>query len=166
MRKRDISAVAYGLLLAALCAGVAGCERAAARSSEEQAAPAPAPAPAVQPAVSSSDSDEAAYQAQLGGLVKEQQKKAKTHAHIQKRLRDMEARARAALPAGATPEQVRAELEGNPQKYPAYHGLVRAEAASKAAARDFSKARETIRAHHMQRNPAGNRAQGTGTASN
>ena len=160
-RKRDISALARGLLLAALCAGVAGCDRASARSPEGQAAPAPAPA-----AQQAAAPDDAAYQAQLRGSVDEQVRKAKSLARVQSRLREVEARARAALPAGATPEQVKAELEENPQKYPAYRELVRAQAAVKAAARDFSKAQEMIRAHHMQRNSAGTRAQGAGTASN
>ncbi len=136
-----------------LCACVAGCGR--------EAAPPEPPAPAVQPA----SDGEAAYVAALTNSVRQQQEDLKSLANVQKLLRKLEDRARAALPAGATPEQVRAELEGNPRKYPAYGELVAAqEAVKKAAAGNFSKAREMIRAKHGQSQSAGGGAQGAAAA--
>ena len=86
-------------------------------------------------------------------------------AHVQRRLRALESRARAALPPGATPEQVRAELEGNPRKYPAYRELVLAQAEHKSAVENnFSQAQKSIRAYHTQRNGADGRAQGATSA--
>ena len=38
-------------------------------------------------------------------------------------MKDVIAKARAALPAGATDEEVKAELEGHPEKYPEWKGL-------------------------------------------
>ena len=161
MKRKIDSLVALVGAVLCVCACLVGCERKAAVSPEP-----PAPAMTNAPKKVVARADDAAYQAQLRGAVDEQVRKAKSLARVQSRLREVEARARAALPAGATPEQVKAELEENPQKYPAYRELVRAQAAVKAAARDFSKAQEMIRAHHMQRNSAGTRAQGAGTASN
>ena len=79
---------------------------------------------------------------------------------------EQEARARAALPAGAAPEQVLAELKANPQKYPAYRELAREQAKLRAEANDFSKARELIRARHAQRKAAEDRARGAAAAQN
>jgi len=137
----------------ALCACVAGCGR--------EAAPPEPPAPAAQ----SASDGEAAYVAALTNSVRKQQNNLKSLANVQKLLRKLEDRARAALPAGATPEQVRAELEGNPRKYPAYAELVAAQEAEKKAVTDnFSKAREMIRARHGQSRTAGGGAQGAAAA--
>lgn len=139
----------------ALCACVAGCGR-------EAAPPEP---PATAPAVQPTSDGEAAYVAALTNSVRKQQDNLKSLANAQKLLRKLEDRARAALPAGATPEQVRAELEENPRKYPAYAELVAAqEAAKKAVTDNFSKAREMIRARHGQSRTAGGGAQGAAAA--
>ena len=150
-RKSDIFTSACGLAVAlVLCACTAGCDRA-----PEKAAPAPV---AVQPAASSSD--EAAYQAQLQGTMADRKKKLETLARVNARLRAMEDRARAALPSNATPKQVRAKIGEDPLADREYRELEHARAESQAAAKDFSKAQELIRAHHMQRKTTGGHARG------
>ena len=150
-RKSDIFTSACGLAVAlVLCACTAGCDRA-----PEKAAPAPV---AVQPAASSSD--EAAYQAQLQGTMADRKKKLEMLARVNARLRAMEDRARAALPSNATPKQVRAKIGEDPLADREYRELEHARAESQAAAKDFSKAQELIRAHHMQRKTTGGHARG------
>ena len=150
-RKSDIFTSACGLAVAlVLCACTAGCDRA-----PEKAAPEPV---AVQPAASSSD--EAAYQAQLQGTMADRKKKLETLARVNARLRAMEDRARAALPSNATPKQVRAKIGEDPLADREYRELEHARAESQAAAKDFSKAQELIRAHHMQRKTTGGHARG------
>ena len=147
-RTSDIFTSACGLAVAlVLCACTAGCDRA-----PEKAAPAPV---AVQPAASSSD--EAAYQAQLQGTMADRKKKLEA---LNARLRAMEDRARAALPSNATPKQVRAKIGEDPLADREYRELEHARAESQAAAKDFSKAQELIRAHHMQRKTTGGHARG------
>ena len=150
-RKSDIFTSACGLAVAlVLCACTAGCDRA-----PEKAAPEPV---AVQPAASSSD--EAAYQAQLQGTMADRKKKLEMLARVNARLRAMEDRARAALPSNATPKQVRAKIGEDPLADREYRELEHARAESQAAAKDFSKAQELIRAHHMQRKTTGGHARG------
>ena len=150
-RTSDIFTSACGLAVAlVLCACTAGCDRA-----PEKAAPAPV---AVQPAASSSD--EAAYQAQLQGTMADRKKKLEALARVNARLRAMEDRARAALPSNATPKQVRAKIGEDPLADREYRELEHARAESQAAAKDFSKAQELIRAHHMQRKTTGGHARG------
>ncbi len=150
-RKSDIFTSACGLAVAlVLCACTAGCDRA-----PEKAAPAPV---AVQPAASSSD--EAAYQAQLQGTMADRKKRLEALARVNARLRAMEDRAHAALPSNATPKQVRAKIGEDPLADREYRELEHARAESQAAAKDFSKAQELIRAHHMQRKTTGGHAQG------
>ena len=137
-RKSDIFTSACGLAVAlVLCACTAGCDRA-----PEKAAPAPV---AVQPAAS--PSDDAAYQAQLQGTMADRKKKLEALARVNARLRAMEDRARAALPSNATPKQVRAKIGEDPLADREYRELEHARAESQAAAKDFSKAQELIRAH-------------------
>ena len=150
-RKSDIFTSACGLAVAlVLCACTAGCDRA-----PEKAAPAPV---AVQPAAS--PSDDAAYQAQLQGTMADRKKKLETLSRVNARLRAMEDRARAALPSNATPKQVRAKIGEDPLADREYRELEHARAESQAAAKDFSKAQELIRAHHMQRKTTGGHARG------
>ena len=150
-RTSDIFTSACGLAVAlVLCACTAGCDRA-----PEKAAPAPV---AVQPAAS--PSDDAAYQAQLQGTMADRKKKLEMLARVNARLRAMEDRARAALPSNATPKQVRAKIGEDPLADREYRELEHARAESQAAAKDFSKAQELIRAHHMQRKTTGGHARG------
>ena len=143
-----------------LCACVAGCGR-------EAAPPEP---PATAPAVQPTSDGEAAYVAALTNSVRKQQDNLKSLANAQKLLRKLEVyqphgHQRELFGRGATPEQVRAELEENPRKYPAYAELVAAqEAAKKAVTDNFSKAREMIRARHGQSRTAGGGAQGAAAA--
>ena len=173
------------LAVLAACACVAGCERAQARASESKApaseskAPAPESAAAAsEPAASASESAAPAPasapdpQAAQRRHVEQMRTAAKRNGHggkqlarVQKMLRDLENSARAALPADATPEQVRAELEGNPKKYPAYRQLVLAAAESRTEMKNnYSQAQKSIRAYHMQRKVAEGRARGAATA--
>jgi hypothetical protein len=156
-RTRDISTIGRGLAVTlALGVFLVGCERAPAPVKEAPAKEAPA-ASAVQAAVVPR-SEDAAYQSQLRGAVADRKRKANSLARVEKQLRELEDRARSALPAGATPEQVRAELEGHPKKYPAYGELLRARAEGQADVKDFSGAQKMIRAR-VQREVA-ERAQG------
>ena len=142
-RTNDILAAARGLAVTlVLGACMAGCDRAPA---PEAAAPA---APSVE-----KPADDAAYQAQLQGVLAERKKKTEALVRVNARLRALEERARAALPAGATPEQVRAELEGHPRKYPAYRELLNAQARCQEEMKDFSKAQQLIRANKTRTKP-------------
>ena len=77
------------------------------------------------------------------------------------RLRE---RARKALPAGATEEQVTAELENNPRKYPAWRELVVAlKAIPDEVQRNRAAAQSAIR-QRILRESADRRAQGAATA--
>ena len=152
-KPNDILAAARGLAVTlVLGACMAGCDRA-----PEKAAPAPAPV-AAQPAAS--PLDDAAYQAQLQGTIADRKKKLEMLARVNARLRAMEDRARAALPSNATPKQVRAKIGEDPLADREYRELEHARAESQAAAKDFSKAQELIRAHHMQRKTTGGHARG------
>ena len=168
------------LAVLAACACVAGCDRAQARASESKAPAPESAAAASEPAASASASESAAPapasapdpQAAQRRHVEQMRTAAKRNGHggkqlarVQKMLRDLENCARAALPADATPEQVRAELEGNPQKYPAYRQLVLAAAEFRTEMKNnHSQAQKSIRAYHMQRKIAEGRARGAATA--
>ena len=61
------------------------------------------------------------------------------------------AKARAALPAGATDEEVKAELDGNPEKYPEWKSLNEKIAKDNAAIEDSLKdAQSRVRARIMK----------------
>ena len=61
------------------------------------------------------------------------------------------ARARAALPAGATDDQVRAELDAHPEKYPGWTALAKAKAQADARLTDaHARTRETVRRRIVQ----------------
>lgn len=111
---------------AVLCvfACLVGCERKEAVSPE----PPGAATSAVQRAASRAD--DPAYQAQVTNHIAAQRNVNVEREKILARMEQMRERARKALPAGATDEQVKAELEGNPRKYPAWGELVAALAKS------------------------------------
>ena len=117
-RKNDRLVALLGAVLC-VCACLVGCER------KESASPAPsvtnAPAKKV-----ASRADDAAYQAQLKDHIAAQRNVNIAREKILARMEQMRERARKALPEGATDEQVKAELEGNPRKYPAWGELVSA----------------------------------------
>ena len=117
-RKIDRLVALLGAVLC-VCACLVGCER------KESASPAPAVtnAPAKKAA---SRVDDAAYQAQLKDHIAAQRNANVAREKILARMEQVRERARKALPADATDEQVKAELEGNPRKYPAWEELVAA----------------------------------------
>ena len=130
-RKNDRLVALAGAVLCA-CACFVGCERKEAVSPEPPA-PAVTNAPAKQAA---SRTDDAAYQAQLKDHVAAQRNVNVEREKILARMEQVRERARKSLPAGATDEQVKAELEGNPRKYPAWGELVSALAKNKEELED------------------------------
>lgn len=103
----DMLAVAMAAMC--VCAFLAGCERGA--------SPKPA-APAQTNDVSRANDPE--YRAQLKGMVDARRAADQRRAKIEAQMERLRALAKAALPAGATPEQIKAELENNPKKYPGW----------------------------------------------
>lgn len=105
-----------------VCACLMGCGRGDAVS---PAPPAPAAtnAPAKKAASRAGD---AAYQAQLQNFVAENRLTYAERQRIQKQMAQIRERAKKELPANATDEQVLAEIENNPRKYPAWRELVMA----------------------------------------
>ena len=125
MKRKNESLVALlGAVLCA-CACLTGCERKEAVSPEPPAQPA-SNAPA---AKAESRADDAAYQAQLRESVAEQRRTMTAREKIRAQMDKVRERAKKALPPGATDAQVVAEIEGNPQRYPAWRELVAAQGA-------------------------------------
>ena len=120
--KNDRLVALLGAVLCA-CACLVGCERKE-FTSPETSAPAASNAPAAKQAVSRAG--DAAYQAQLKGRIAAQRNVDVGREKILARMEQLRERARKALPEGATEEQVKAELEGDPRKYPAWGELVSA----------------------------------------
>ena len=117
-RKNDRLVALLGAVLCA-CACLAGCER------KEAASPEP-PATAVTNAPAKqvvSREDDAAYQAKLQDRRAVQRRTQADREKILALRERLRARARKNLPAGATEEQVTAEIEGNPRKYPGWQEL-------------------------------------------
>ena len=78
-----------------------------------------------------------------------QNEQAAVRARIEPQLKELIARARAALPKDATDEQVRAELEANPEKYPGWKAL--SDALAKAnLEQEMARARATVRARILK----------------
>lgn len=155
-KKTNIARACALLLATAAC--VAGCDRAQPRMPEKASQ-----APAAKPPVPRQE--DPAYQENLRNVVAERRKPQRDLSRAADRLRALEDAARRALPAGATPEQVKAELEGNPRKYPAYRELVAAVAAAKGdLKKNFQDAQRMIR-ERVQRENA-ERAQGASPAAN
>ena len=120
-RKNDRLVALLGAVLC-VCACLVGCERKEAVSPEP-----PAPAATNAPAkTAASRADDAAYQAQLKDHIAAQRRTYVAREQILARMEQVRERARKALPEGATDEQVKAELENNPRKYPGWRELVAA----------------------------------------
>lgn len=80
-----------------------------------------------------------------------QNEQAAVRARIEPQLKELIARARAALPKDATDEQVRAELEANPEKYPGWKALSSALAKTNAnLEQEMARARATVRARILK----------------
>ena len=157
-RKNDRLVALLGAVLC-VCACLVGCER-------KEVAPSSPPAPEAKPAATSvvSRADDAAYQEQLKGLIANARKPLARRDRIRALMAQLRARAQKALPAGATDEQVTAELENNPQKYPAWRELVAAlKAIPDEVQRNRAAAQSAIR-QRILRESADRRAQGAATA--
>ena len=92
-----------------------------------------------------------AYKQELQGVIDQRTQTAKTLYKLKKQMDLLAARARAALPAGATDEQAKAELDGNPAKYPGWK-ILSAEFAkvSAAAEKELADARSLVRRRIMK----------------
>ena len=64
-----------------------------------------------------------AYTQELKDVLEARKPLVKARNQTVSEMKDVIAKARAALPAGATDEDVKAELEGHPEKYPEWKGL-------------------------------------------
>ena len=158
-RKNDRLVALLGAVLC-VCACLVGCGR------KEEPAPSASPAPEAKPAVTSvvSRADDAAYQAQVKKFIADAPRPLVKRDKIRARMDRLRERARKALPAGATEEQVTAELENNPRKYPAWRELVAAlKAIPDEVERNRAAAQSAIR-QRISRESADRRAQGAATA--
>ncbi len=91
------------------------------------------------------------YQNALRETRMRQNEQAAVRARIEPQLQELVARARAALPKDATDEQVRAELEAHPERYPGWKAL--SSALVKANAKleqEMARARATVRARILK----------------
>lgn len=92
-----------------------------------------------------------AYKQELQGTIDRQTQTAKVRAQLVRQMDLLAARARAALPAGATDEQVKAELDGNPTKYPGWKTLSDEFAKVNATAeKELANARSIVRRRIMK----------------
>ena len=64
-----------------------------------------------------------AYRQELLDILKNRKPLVKARNETVSEMEELIAKARAALPAGATDEEVKAELDGHPEKYPEWKGL-------------------------------------------
>lgn len=96
-------------------------------------------------------SQDPVYQKALADTVAQRNRAAGARVKIAQQMEELVARARAALPKDASDEQVKAELEGHPEKYPGWkalsEALLKANAKLDKAAAD---ARDTVRARILQ----------------
>jgi len=108
--------VPLGAVLCA-CACLVGCGR---EDALPPALPAEKPAQAVKDVSRAHDAE---YQKQLKGYVAVERQVQAGRAGIEAKMAQLRERAKKALPAGATDEQIEAELVNNPRKYPAWNEL-------------------------------------------
>lgn len=157
-RKNDSLVALLGAVLCA-CTCLVGCER-------REPAPSAPPAPEAKPAATSvvSRADDAAYQAQVKDLVAGARRPLVKREQIRARMDRLRERAKAALAADATEEQVTAELENNPKKYPAWRELVVALNAIPDEVRQNRAAAQSAIRQRILREVADGRAQGAATA--
>ena len=109
------------------------------------------PAPSAPQKKDVSRANDEAYQKRLEQFAKDKQGISQQRAKIQSRIAELRARARKALPEGATEAQVLAELENNPKKYPAWRELVAAMRESvKEEEQNLAAAQAAVRQRVMQ----------------
>ena len=161
MKRKNDSLVALLGAVLCVCACLVGCGR---REDVHSAPPAPEAKPASTSVVSRAD--DAAYKAEIKESIAGQRRVMAERARIEAHMARLRERARKALPEGATDEQVTAELESNPRKYPAWRELVSGqrsnfdkEDANRAAAQSAIRQR-------ILREVAEGRAQGASAAKN
>ena len=86
------------------------------------------------------------YRKDLEASVAQQKRTNASLATVRSQMDRLEARARAVLPAGATPEQVKAELDANPAKYPGWQTLsARFEQLSRDKEKELADVRRLVR---------------------
>ncbi len=103
------------------------------------------------PEVYTARGNDPAYKEALKEMRTRQNKKVVVRDRIVSQMEELIAYARRALPQGATDEQVRAELEGNPQKYPAWASLTNALAkANGELAGEMARTRDVVRARILK----------------
>ena len=125
------------IALAAILAGVVGCDR--------EQKPAPQPRPAVP------RTQDASYKKALKDVQVKRNAVASRRREIVEQMEALVARARKALPAGATEEQIRNELLDNPRKYPGWSALSRALREENARAeQELKDARRLVAARIMK----------------
>ena len=92
-----------------------------------------------------------AYAQELKDVLEARKPLVKARNQTASEMKDVIAKARAALPAGATDEEVKAELEGHPEKYPEWKGLSEKIVQDNAAIEDSLKdAQSRVRARLMK----------------
>lgn len=105
-------------------------------------------------------SKDAVYQQELKDLHQEQWQANKARVETIDAMEKLIAQARAALPKDATSEQIKAELEGHPEKYPAWKDLhAQAESNAVAHAENLKKARAVVRSRILKEMADGRTAQ-------
>lgn len=159
MKRKNDSLVALLGAVLCVCACLMGCGR----SEDVHSA---SPAPEAKPAATSvvSRADDAAYRAQVKGFIADARSPLVRRDKVLARMDQLRERARKALPADATDEQVTAELENNPQKYPAWRELVAALKAIPDEVQQNRVAAQSAIRQRILRESADRRAQGAATA--
>lgn len=95
--------------------------------------------------------EDSAYGQELQDVLKARKTLVKARHHTVSEMEAVIAKARAALPQGATDEEVKAELDGHPEKYPEWKGLNEKIAKDNAAIEDSLKdARSRVRARVLK----------------
>ena len=104
------------------------------------------------------------YQKELKGTVESQKTLAKSQAKIAAQMERLVTRARAALPEGATDDEIRAELDGHPEKYPGWKTLSATFAEVNASMeKELANARSIVR-RRIQKEAADRKAVAEGKA--
>ena len=124
------------IALAALVAVVCGCEKEQKPADEKPAVP---------------RSQDAAYTNALKQVQVKRKAIASRRREIAEQMETLVARARKALPEGATEEQIRNELLNNPRKYPGWSALSRALREENARAeKELEESRRLVAARIMK----------------
>ena len=95
--------------------------------------------------------EDPSYQEALKQARVQQNAKSAVRARVVSQMQELIERARAALPKGASDEQVRAEIEGNPEKYPGWKALSAALTKANAGIeKEMAGARDVVRARILK----------------